>query len=84
VSGIDVFLPRWGQAMAEATVLEWLKQPGEAVALDEPICLIETDKVNAEIVAPAAGVLGVPRVTIGATVPVGTLLVTVEPAESSR
>jgi 2-oxoglutarate dehydrogenase E2 component (dihydrolipoamide succinyltransferase) len=55
VPEVEVVLPRWGETMEEAVVVEWLRAEGERVELDEPICLIETDKVDAEIPSPAAG-----------------------------
>ena len=54
---VEVTLPRWGATMEEATVVEWLKQVGDEVRRDEPICVVETDKVDAEVVSPADGVL---------------------------
>ena len=54
---VEVTLPRWGATMEEATVVEWLKQVGDDVRRDEPICVVETDKVDAEVVSPADGVL---------------------------
>jgi pyruvate/2-oxoglutarate dehydrogenase complex dihydrolipoamide acyltransferase (E2) component len=63
-----VLLPRLGASMEEAILVEWLHAEGDVVAADEPICVIETDKVDAEVVAPVAGVLGPlvaePRTTI--------------------
>jgi pyruvate/2-oxoglutarate dehydrogenase complex dihydrolipoamide acyltransferase (E2) component len=55
---VPVLLPRLGASMEEAILVEWLHAEGDAVAVDEPICVIETDKVDAEVVAPVAGVLG--------------------------
>ena len=54
---IDIVVPTLGESVTEATVARWLKQPGEAVAQDEPLVELETDKVAVEIPAPAAGVL---------------------------
>ena len=53
----EVKVPTLGESVAEATIGEWLKQPGEAVALDEPIASLETDKVAVEVTAPVAGVM---------------------------
>ena len=53
----DVKVPTLGESVTEATVGEWLKQPGDAVALDEPIASLETDKVAVEVPSPVAGVL---------------------------
>ncbi|MFO0122167.1 MAG: biotin/lipoyl-containing protein, partial [Inhella sp.] len=54
---IDVKVPQLSESVAEATLLQWKKQPGEAVAIDEILIEIETDKVVLEVPAPAAGVL---------------------------
>ena len=54
----EVKVPTLGESVAEATIGEWLKKPGEAVALDEPIASLETDKVAIEVGAPVAGVMG--------------------------
>jgi 2-oxoglutarate dehydrogenase E2 component (dihydrolipoamide succinyltransferase) len=75
---VAVVLPQWGQEMEDARMLEWLVEPGARVALDDPICLVETDKVNAEVVAPASGVLGEPLVGADEVVAVGTTLTTIE------
>ena len=68
MSDVPVLLPRLGASMEEAIFVEWLRAEGDHVEADEPICVIETDKVDAEVVAPAAGVLGpllaAPRETI--------------------
>ena len=58
----EVKVPALGESVTEATIGQWLKQPGEAVQLDEPIASLETDKVAIEVNAPAAGVLGAQRV----------------------
>ena len=54
---IDVIMPQMGESIAEGTLSRWIKQVGDAVKRDEPIFEISTDKVDAEIPAPAAGVL---------------------------
>jgi pyruvate dehydrogenase E2 component (dihydrolipoamide acetyltransferase) len=71
---IEVPMPQMGESIAEGTVSRWLKQPGEAVERDEPILEISTDKVDAEIPAPAAGTLVDIQVEEGATVEVGTVV----------
>ena len=53
----EVKVPTLGESVAEATIGEWLKKPGEAVALDEPIASLETDKVAVEVPSPVAGVM---------------------------
>ncbi|MYA10112.1 MAG: hypothetical protein F4Z32_01420 [Gemmatimonadetes bacterium] len=57
MSRIEVPMPQMGESIAEGTVSKWLKVPGDAVERDEPILEISTDKVDAEIPAPAAGTL---------------------------
>jgi 2-oxoglutarate dehydrogenase E2 component (dihydrolipoamide succinyltransferase) len=57
VPEIPVVLPQWGATMHDATIVEWLKGEGERVEREEPICVVETDKVDAEVTAPEAGVL---------------------------
>ena len=54
----EVKVPTLGESISEATLGQWLKKPGEAVAADEPIASLETDKVAVEVTAPAAGVMG--------------------------
>ncbi|HUE76787.1 MAG TPA: dihydrolipoamide acetyltransferase family protein, partial [Longimicrobiales bacterium] len=71
---IEVPMPQMGESIAEGTVSRWLKQPGEAVERDEPILEISTDKVDAEIPAPSAGVLVDIQVQEGETVEVGTVV----------
>jgi pyruvate/2-oxoglutarate dehydrogenase complex dihydrolipoamide acyltransferase (E2) component len=75
---IEVKVPTLGESVSEATVGQWLKKPGEAVALDEPIVSLETDKVAVEVPSPVAGVLGQILVAEGETVTVGALLATME------
>ncbi len=70
----DIRVPALGESVTEATVGKWFKQPGEAVAVDEPLVELETDKVTLEVPAPAAGVLSDVAVKEGATVAVGALL----------
>ena len=53
----DIRVPTLGESVTEATVGKWFKQPGDAVAVDEPLVELETDKVTLEVPAPAAGVL---------------------------
>ena len=71
---IEVPMPQMGESIAEGTVSRWLKQPGDAVERDEPILEISTDKVDAEIPAPAAGTLVEVQVEEGQTVEVGTIV----------
>src|SRR5438445_4959107 len=75
---IDVLMPQMGESIAEGTVSKWLKKIGDQVKRDEPLFEISTDKVDAEIPAPAAGVLAEIRVQEGQTVPVQTLVAVIE------
>ncbi len=70
----EIRVPTLGESVSEATVGQWLKKPGEAVAMDEPIVELETDKVSVEVPAPVAGTLGDISVKEGETVEVGALL----------
>ncbi len=74
MSRIEVPMPQMGESIAEGTVSKWLKAPGDAVERDEPILEISTDKVDAEIPAPAAGTLAEILVGEGETVEVGTVV----------
>ncbi len=68
---IDVLVPALGESVTEATVSSWFKQAGEAVAQDEMLCELETDKVSVEVPSPAAGVLSEILAPEGATVQPG-------------
>ena len=70
----EIRVPTLGESVVEATVGQWFKQAGEAVAADEPLVELETDKVTVEVPAPAAGVLSEIVVKAGETVEVGALL----------
>jgi 2-oxoglutarate dehydrogenase E2 component (dihydrolipoamide succinyltransferase) len=70
----EITVPTLGESVTSATVARWLKQAGEAVALDEPLVELETDKVTVEVNAPAAGVLSSISAPEGSEVPVGALL----------
>src|SRR5664279_2497649 len=70
----DVVMPQMGESIAEATVLRWHKQVGDPIAKDETLYEISTDKVDAEIPAPAAGTLLEILVDVNVTVPVGTVV----------
>ena len=76
----EVKVPTLGESVTEATVGQWLKQPGEAVALDEPICSLETDKVAVDVPSPVAGVMGQQLVKEGDTVEVGAVIAVIEDA----
>src|SRR5437660_15584 len=75
---IDVLMPQMGESIAEGTVSKWLKKLGDPVKRDEPLFEISTDKVDAEIPAPTAGVLAEIKVQEGQTVPVQTLVAVIE------
>lgn len=74
----EVKVPTLGESVSEATLGQWLKQPGDAVALDEPIASLETDKVAVEVPSPVAGVMGQQIVKEGETVAVGALIAVIE------
>ena len=74
----EVKVPVLGESVAEATIGEWLKQPGEAVTLDEPIASLETDKVAIEVTATVAGVMGQHIAKVGDNVAVGAVITTIE------
>ncbi len=79
----EVKVPTLGESVTEATIGEWLKKPGEAVALDEPIASLETDKVAIEVPSPIAGVMGDYAVQVGDTVEVGAVIATVSEGEGT-
>jgi pyruvate dehydrogenase E2 component (dihydrolipoyllysine-residue acetyltransferase) len=70
----DVIMPQMGESIAEGTVTKWMKKVGDKVQRDEPLFEISTDKVDAEIPSPAAGVLKEIRVEPGQTVPINTVV----------
>jgi 2-oxoglutarate dehydrogenase dihydrolipoamide succinyltransferase (E2 component) len=75
----QVTMPQMGVSVAEGTIVEWRKRPGDWVEADEAVCDVTTDKVDVEIPSPAAGRLERILVEPGATVPVGTLLAEIDP-----
>jgi 2-oxoglutarate dehydrogenase E2 component (dihydrolipoamide succinyltransferase) len=70
----DIIMPQMGESIVEGTITKWLKKPGDKVQRDEPLFEISTDKVDAEIPAPASGVLQEIKVAEGATVGVNTIV----------
>ena len=70
----EIRVPTLGESVTEATIAQWYKKPGDAVAMDEPLCELETDKVTIEVPAQSAGVLAEVVVNEGETVEVGALL----------
>src|SRR5436190_3045901 len=75
---VDVLMPQMGESIAEGTLSKWLKKVGDPVKRDEPLFEISTDKVDAEIPAPAAGKLAEIKVQEGQTMPVQTLVAVLE------
>jgi pyruvate dehydrogenase E2 component (dihydrolipoamide acetyltransferase) len=73
----DIVMPQMGESIFEGTITKWLKKPGDKVQRDEPLFEISTDKVDAEIPAPAAGILQEIKVAEGATVQVNTVVGTI-------
>src|SRR5215467_4775748 len=73
----DIVMPQMGESIFEGTITKWLKKPGDKIQRDEPLFEISTDKVDAEIPAPASGVLSEIKVTEGTTVQVNTVVGTI-------
>ena len=73
----DIIMPQMGESIVEGTITKWLKKPGDKVQRDEPLFEISTDKVDAEIPAPASGVLQEIKVSEGTTVGVNTVVGTI-------
>src|SRR3989442_10079626 len=76
----QVVMPQMGESMAEGTIVRWIKKIGDNVDRDEPLFEISTDKVDAEIPSPAAGVLTEIKVREGETVPVNSVVATIAQA----
>jgi 2-oxoglutarate dehydrogenase E2 component (dihydrolipoamide succinyltransferase) len=81
---IDVVMPQMGESITEGTLTKWLKKPGDTVARDEPLFEISTDKVDAEIPSPTAGILGEIKVQEGDTVGVGTVVCSINEAGAAE
>ncbi|WP_319523211.1 2-oxoglutarate dehydrogenase complex dihydrolipoyllysine-residue succinyltransferase [uncultured Desulfosarcina sp.] len=79
---IEIKIPSVGESVQEAVLAEWFKQDGDTVRKDEPLFVIETDKVTLEVVAEAAGVLKI-NVQAGETVAIGTVVGSLEPVDAS-
>jgi len=77
---VDVIMPQMGESIFEGTITKWLKKPGDKIERDEPLFEISTDKVDAEIPAPAAGVLKEIKVSEGQTVPIQTVVAVIDAA----
>jgi len=78
----DVVMPQMGESIFEGTITKWLKKPGDKVERDEPLFEISTDKVDAEIPSPSAGVLKEIKIKEGQTVPINTVVATIDAAGS--
>src|SRR6476646_10654630 len=74
----QVTMPQLGESVTEGTIGKWLKQPGDSVQKYESLAEVITDKVNAEIPSPVAGVIKELKVEEGATVPVGTEILSID------
>jgi pyruvate dehydrogenase E2 component (dihydrolipoamide acetyltransferase) len=74
----DVIMPQMGESIFEGTITKWLKKPGDKIERDEPLFEISTDKVDAEIPSPAAGVLKEIKVSEGQTVPIQTVVAVID------
>src|SRR6185437_6810554 len=81
---VDVLMPQMGESIAEGTLSKWHKKVGDDVKRDEPLFEISTDKVDAEIPAPTAGVLAEIKVQQGQTVPVQTLVAVIETEKGAQ
>jgi pyruvate dehydrogenase E2 component (dihydrolipoamide acetyltransferase) len=79
----DVVMPQMGESIFEGTITKWLKKPGDKVERDEPLFEISTDKVDAEIPSPSAGVLKEIKVKEGQTVPINTVVATIDGAAAA-
>jgi len=80
---VDVVMPQMGESIFEGTITKWLKKPGDKVERDEPLFEISTDKVDAEIPSPSAGVLKEIKVPEGQTVPIQTVVAVIDGAGSA-
>jgi len=77
---VDVVMPQMGESIFEGTITKWLKKPGDKVERDEPLFEISTDKVDAEIPSPSAGVLKEIKIPEGQTVPIQTVVAVIDGA----
>src|SRR5438874_8924033 len=80
---VDIVMPQMGESIFEGTITKWLKKPGDKVERDEPLFEISTDKVDAEIPSPSAGVLKEIKVGEGQTVAIQTVVGVIDAAGSS-
>jgi pyruvate dehydrogenase E2 component (dihydrolipoamide acetyltransferase) len=80
---VDVIMPQMGESIFEGTITKWFKKPGDRIERDEPLFEISTDKVDAEIPAPSAGVLKEIKVNEGQTVPIQTVVAVIDAEDAS-
>src|SRR5882672_5259389 len=80
----DLVVPQLGESITEAVIARWLKQVGDAVAADEPVAELETDKITVQLPSPAAGALAEQKVREGATVKVGDVIGSVEAGAAGK
>ncbi len=80
---VDVVMPQMGESIFEGTITKWLKKPGDKVERDEPLFEISTDKVDAEIPSPSAGVLKEIKIPEGQTVPIQTIVAVIDGANAA-
>jgi len=80
---VDVVMPQMGESIFEGTITKWLKKPGDKVERDEPLFEISTDKVDAEIPSPSAGVLKEIKIPEGQTVPIQTVVAVIDGVSSA-
>ena len=80
----NVVMPQMGESIAEGTIVRWIKKVGDSVDRDEPLFEISTDKVDAEIPAPSAGVLTEIKVKEGETVPVNSVVAVIGAAGEKK
>src|SRR5713226_6252852 len=80
---VDIVMPQMGESIFEGTITKWLKKPGDKVERDEPLFEISTDKVDAEIPSPSAGVLKEIKFGEGQTVPIQTVVGVIEAVGSA-
>ena len=86
---VDLVMPKLGESIMEATILKWLKQPGDKVAMDETVLEIATDKVDSEVPSTSAGTIDQILFNVNDVVPIGTVIAKIrtgaeEPAGNGR
>src|SRR5687768_13963301 len=80
----DLVVPQLGESITEAVISRWLKEVGDAVAVDEPIAELETDKITVQLPSPVAGALSDVKAKVGATVRVGQVIGSVEAGKAGK